>query len=104
MEFETQPVDLNWLAELDRRYDADYEQAKRGREEAEARRKREIQEEFEAQGHGPSRAQRDLERRFAKQEKERAEREKAVREDRERQRIEAELALGQLSSGFHYEQ
>jgi hypothetical protein len=101
MEFETLPVDLEWLAELDARYDADYQQAKRGREEAEARRQRAIREEFEAQGHGPSRNQRELERRFKRQEAERAEHEKAVREDRERQRLEAELALD-LRPGFHF--
>jgi hypothetical protein len=41
-------------------------------------------------------------KRFKQQEKERAEREKAVREGRERQKLEAELALD-LQSGFHYD-
>jgi Skp family chaperone for outer membrane proteins len=102
MEFETLPVDLEWLADLDAKYDADYQQAKRVREEAEARRQRAIREEFEAQGHGPSRNQRELERRFKQQEKERAEREKAARADRERQQLEKEFALD-VRPGFHFD-
>jgi hypothetical protein len=104
MEYETTPVDLDLLAELDRRYDAEYEEVKRGRAEAEARRQRALREELEAQDHAPSRGQRDLERRFKQQEKERAEREKAVREDRERERLEKELAFGQGRSGFHFDE
>jgi hypothetical protein len=103
MEYETAPVDQDWLAELERHYDRDYEQVKRGREEAKARQKQALRDEYEAQGHGPSHSQRELEKRFKQQEKERAEREKAVREDRERQKLEAELAFD-LRPGFHYDQ
>lgn len=103
MEFETQPVHQEWLAELDRRYDADYEQAKRGREEAKARQKQALNDEYEAQGHGPSHSQKELEKRFKQQEKKRAQREKAVREDRERQKLEAELVFFDLRPGFHYD-
>jgi hypothetical protein len=100
MEYETQPVDQDCFAELDRRYDADYEQAKRGREEAKACQERALRAEYEAQGHGPSHSQRVLEKALKQQEKEREERAKAVREGRERQKLEAELA--DLQSGFHY--
>jgi hypothetical protein len=101
-EFETVPVDREWLVELDRRYDEEYRQAKRAREEAQARQKQALRDEFEAQGHGPSRNQRELERRFKQQEKEREEREKKLREDRERQRLEKEFALD-LMPGYHFD-
>lgn len=57
--------------------------------------------ELEAQSTS-SRSQKDLERRFERQEKERAEQKKAVQEERDRQRLEAELATGDLRHGFHF--
>lgn len=101
MEYETAPVDQDWLQEVDRRYEAEYQQAKRGREEAEARRQRALRAELEAQSTSSS-SQKDLERRFERQEKERAEQKKAAQEEQERQRLEAELATGDLRHGFHF--
>jgi len=101
MEYETAPVDQDWLREVDARYEAEYQQAKRGREGAEARRQRALRDEFEAQGSSSS-SQKTLERRFERQEKERAEQKKAVQEERDRQRLEAELATGALRHGFHF--
>jgi hypothetical protein len=102
MEYETAPVDQPWLRDLDGRYEAEYQQAKRGREEAEARRQRELCAELEAQSTTSS-SQKELERRFERQEKDRAEEKEAVQEERERQRLEAELAAGDLRHGFHFQ-
>jgi hypothetical protein len=101
MEYETAPVDQGWLRDLDAKYEQEYEQAKRARDEAEARRQRDLRAELEAQSTS-SRSQKDLERRFERQEKERAEQKKAVQEERDRQRLEAELATGDLRHGFHF--
>lgn len=67
---------------------------------AEARRQQALRKEFEEQQRGDPR---DLERRYEKQEKERAEREAKLREARERQRLEAEFEQEKaLLSGFHF--
>lgn len=101
MEFETQEVDQEWIAELDAKHDTEYRAAKRHRDGAEERRQQALREELAAQERGP-RDPRDLRKRYEKQEKERAEREKAAREEQERRQLEAELALGDVRGGFHF--
>jgi hypothetical protein len=44
MELETTPVDMAWLAEIDAKYDAQFERAKRARDECSGRA---LREEFE---------------------------------------------------------
>ena len=87
IEHEMLPVtqaDLDgWLAELDAGYRERYEQVKARRDGAEERRQQALCAELEAQGR-PDSSQRDLERRYKAQEKERANREKQAREERER--------------------
>jgi hypothetical protein len=75
VEYATEPVDQVWLAELDKRYDAEYEQAKERRGERKAREQQALVDELKAQ----DAPQAELERRFKKQEKERADREKRRR-------------------------
>lgn len=101
MEHETAGVDLEWLDELDSRHEANYQAAKRVRDQEEARGKRALREELEAQGH-PSSSQKQLERRYEKQERERVEQEKAAREEVARQRLEATLAVADMREGFHF--
>ena len=52
IEYATEPVDQAWLAEIDARYEADYQQAKAGRDAAEAARKKAVRDELAAQGRG----------------------------------------------------
>jgi hypothetical protein len=99
IEYATEPVDLPWLAELDSRYEAEYLEARKRRDEAVAGREKALREEMRAQDE----PQPELERRFKQQEKERKEWEKKVREERERQGLEHELAF-QRGSGFHFNQ
>jgi hypothetical protein len=49
MEYETAPVDQAWLAELDSRYDAEYEEAKAARDTAKARREKALRDDLKAQ-------------------------------------------------------
>jgi hypothetical protein len=49
MEYATEPVDQVWLAELDKRYDAEYEQAKERRGERKAREQQALVDELKAQ-------------------------------------------------------
>jgi hypothetical protein len=100
VEFETLPLDpsAEWFCEIDARYEEQYQQVKRHRDGAEERRQRALREELEAQDHAPGRGQRDLERRYKQQEREREESAKRAREDRERWQIENEL---QFRSGFN---
>ena len=96
MEYATEAVDLPWLRELDAKYEAQFLEAKKRRDEREAGRERALRDELRAQDE----PQTNLERRFKQQEKERAERKQKLREERERQQIEGELAV-QRGSGFH---
>jgi hypothetical protein len=101
MEFETAPVDLELLRRLDAEHDADYERMKAAKGTAEARREQALRKELKEQQRGDPK---DLERRYAKQEREREEHEKKIREAREREKLEAELEGGKaLLSGFHFE-
>ncbi len=95
MEYETVPVDLDLLAELDERFEAQFAEIKRHRDGAEERRQKALREEIEAQ----NTPQPELERRFREQEKEREERAKRRREAAEREQIEREVELGLM--GFH---
>lgn len=99
MEYETRPVDLEWLAELDQEYGQQYQQLKRTHDEAEAARNRALREEFKEQERPDPK---DLERRYKKQEAEREERRKQAGEEHERQGIENELAY-RHRSGYHFD-
>ena len=98
VEYATEAVDRDWLLVLDKKYEAEYEQAKTRRDEREAGRERALREELKEQGRPDPK---DLERRYKAQQKTRAEREKQARENRDRQALEAEVAL-QRGSGFHH--
>lgn len=101
IEFETAPVDLDWLRELDARYEAEYEQAKRRRGERKEREKRALVEELKADKEAQdSPEQKRLERALERQEREKEEAGKRLQEEHERRMIENELAYfgGQ---GFH---
>jgi hypothetical protein len=98
-EFETVEVDLDLIHRLDEQFEAEFERVKRERAEVGKRRERALRDELAEQERG----QPELEKRWAQQEKERAGREKRMREDRERQGIEAELARRDFRSGFHWQ-
>jgi hypothetical protein len=102
MEYETVPVDLPWLRDLDAERDAEFEQMKAARGTAEARREKALRKELEEQERGDPK---DLVRRFERQEREREEHKKKLREARERQQLEAEFArdAAPLISGFHFD-
>jgi hypothetical protein len=101
VEFSTEPFDAqaDWFREVEDRFQAQYEEAKRYRDGAEERRQRALREELRTQ----DAAQPGPERRFKAQEKERAEREKRRREELERRQIESELELASrfLTRGFN---
>src|SRR5262245_60879983 len=97
MEFETQPVDMDWLREVDEGYERQYADYKRHRDGAEERRQKALREELKAQQ--SYRDPKDLERRYKLQEAERKKREADAREERERSKIEYEIEYG--LSGFH---
>jgi hypothetical protein len=106
IEYETVPLTSReeWLAEIDARYQQEYERVKAHRDGAEERRQAALRAEFEEQEHGQSfRERKRLERRLREQEKEREEQAKARREDHERRVIENELEHGALAGGFHYD-
>jgi hypothetical protein len=98
VEYETLPVteaDLDgWLAQVDTDYQQQYEQIKAVRDGAEQREQAALHAELEQQERG----QPELERRFKKQEAERAKQEKALQEQRERRQIENQI---EFQSGFH---
>jgi hypothetical protein len=96
MEYETVPLDLEWLREVEARQEATYRAAKRTRDEKEAARERALRYELEHQDD----RQPELERRLKEQEAERERREQQRREEAERRRIEEEAVP--LTSGFHY--
>jgi len=104
MEYETSDVDLEWLDEVDALHEADYQGAKRRRDQEETRRAKALRDELEAQTH-PSSNQKQLEKRY-EQEKERAERETTARENLDRQKLENELTYAasvSMRDGFHYD-
>jgi hypothetical protein len=96
MEFASEPVDPEWLANLDLEYEERYLQVKRGREEQKARQKRAIRQELESQ----DLPQPVLERRFREQQEEEEKRKQQVREEREREVVERDVAL--TGEGFHF--
>jgi hypothetical protein len=100
VEFESAPVDLDWLREIDEKYEADLDAVKRRREEQKAREERVLREEFETQGK-PDSEQRRLERAYEKQEREREQQRQRLVEERERQGLEREVAFGR--GGFHFD-
>jgi hypothetical protein len=99
MEFATEPVDLEWLAELEVKYEEKYRVVKQARDGEKDRRERALRDELKEQ----NRSQPELERRFEKQEAERRRREEEAREEREREELEREIALtSDLRGGFHF--
>jgi hypothetical protein len=98
VEYETVELESReeWLAEIDARYQRKYERVKARRDGAEDRRQAALRAELDAQEHG----QPALERRYERQEKEKAEREQRIREERERRQIENETTF---ASGFHFD-
>jgi hypothetical protein len=100
VEFETAPVDLDWLRELDAKYEADLDALKRRRGEQKAREERALREEYETQDK-PDSEQRRLERAYEKQEQEREREKQRLSEERERQGLERELAFGR--GGYHFD-
>jgi hypothetical protein len=100
VEYETQPFDpcADWFREVDERYEQQYAEVKRRRDGAEERRQQALREELKEQDRPDDK---DLERRFKQQEKERADLEKKMREERERRQIEHEIAF-HGGSGFHH--
>jgi hypothetical protein len=103
MEFAPEPVDPEWLANLDLEYEERYRQVKRLAEEQKARQKRALRHELDAQDQ-PRPGELDLERRFKKQEAEEKKRKEKLREEREREAVESQVALtGNYLSGFHFD-
>jgi hypothetical protein len=96
MEFAPEPVDPEWLANLDLEYEERYRQVKRGREEQKARQQRAIRQELESQDIPDH----ELEKRFRKQVEEEEKRKQQVREEREREAVERDVAL--TGEGFHF--
>jgi hypothetical protein len=101
MEYETANVDLDWLRKLDAEHEAEFQRLKAITGTAEARRQQALRKELEEQERGDPK---DLQRAYAKQQKDDREREKKLREARERQKLEAEFEGGKaMVSGFHFE-
>jgi hypothetical protein len=99
MEYSTEPVDLEWLAELEVGYEEKYRVVKQARDGEKDRQQRALREELKSQ----DRSQPVLERLFAKQEAERHRREEEAREEREREELEREIAFtDDLRSGFNF--
>jgi hypothetical protein len=96
MEYETEELDLQWLADLEVGFERKYEAAVHAREEEKARRKRALRQELETQDIPDH----ELERRFKRQEAERKEREQEAKEEREREAVERNIAL--TGGGFHF--
>jgi hypothetical protein len=99
VEFSTEPFDpaADWFRQIGETYEARYAEAKRERDGAAERRQQELREELKQQEKG----QPNLERRYQKQEKERAEWRERVREQRERETIERQLEYGLGPPGLH---
>jgi hypothetical protein len=89
VEFSTEPLDptADWFRQVVERYEARCAEAKRERDGAAERQQQELREELKQQEKG----QPALERRYQKQEKERAEWRQRAREQREREQIERQL-------------
>jgi hypothetical protein len=99
MEYETEDLDLGWLAGLEVEAEGRYEASLRRREEEKVQAKRALRDELKTQEQG----QPDLEKRYAKQEKEEEKRKQALREEREREQLESEVAFADdYRSGFNY--
>jgi hypothetical protein len=96
MEYAPEPVDRQWLSDLDVESEERYRQVKRGREEQKARQKRAIRQELESQ----DLPQPELEKRLRKQEEEEEKRKQELREEREREAVERDVAL--TGEGFHF--
>ncbi len=99
VEYETAPLDpqAEWFLAVVETYEARYAEAKRLRDGAEERHRKELREELKQQ----EKSQPDLERRWTEQEREREERAEKTREAFERERIERELEVGLGPPGFH---
>jgi hypothetical protein len=98
MEYETEPLDLHWLASIEAEAEGRYEAVLARREAEKAQAKRALREELKSQEQG----QPELEKRFRKQEEEKKRREQEAREEREREELEREIAFTDAyRSGFN---
>jgi hypothetical protein len=97
MEYETAPVDLDWLRELEARAEEDFRAAKRAIDGRKAAGERALRDELKQQNESQPR----LERKFRKQDEERARLEEERREQAERQEIEKQIQPHY--SGFQFE-
>jgi hypothetical protein len=100
MEYETEDLDLEWLAALEVGAEAKYRTAKQAREAEKERQKRALREELNSQ----DQPQPELEKRFRKQEEEEEKRKQQVREEREREAVEEQIAIvgDDYRSGFNF--
>jgi hypothetical protein len=98
IEFETAPIDLDWLRGLEERAEANYRAAKQAIEDRKAAGERALRDELKHQNE----SQPHLEKRFKRQEAERDRYERERREQAERRALEADLVAANLGSGFHY--
>jgi hypothetical protein len=98
IEYETAPLTSReeWLAEIDARYQQEYERVKARRDSEQERAQQALRAEMEEQ----QKDQPELERRYREQEKERKEREKRALEERKRGQIENEPTF---ATGFHFD-
>jgi hypothetical protein len=93
MEYETAPVDMTWLTDLDRQYDEQYAEFKHVQGTKKERQEKALRAEFEAQNRDEP-SQRELERRYKRQEAEREKRLEQVREAQEREAMLQREAQG----------
>jgi hypothetical protein len=97
MEFATEPVDPEWLAELEVEYEEKYRVVKQARDGEKDRQQRALRDELKEQNRGEP----ELERRFKQQENERKRREQQAREEREVLEREIEFS-SDFRSGFNF--
>jgi hypothetical protein len=102
VEFSTEPFDpeAGWFRQIDAKYEQEYERLKALRGGAEERRQQALRDELAAQN-SPDSSQRQLERRYRKQEEELAKRQEQLKEARQRRRIESEMQFA--PGGFHHD-
>ena len=101
VEYPPEPVDVDWLREVDERFEAEFDVAMQARSKQKEQKERALRHELEHQDE----PQPDLERRFKKQEKEDQRWRKERREQREREQVEAQPSdAARTESGFLYTQ
>ena len=91
IEYETAPVDVDWVRQVDQEHERRYQAEVRRRDQVKTDTQRALQAELAEQDGS---AQKELERRYQRQERERTELEEERRKELERRQIEEQLALG----------